>query len=84
MFRRNEEETFNFAVFKPELKALRDVKREELEAKIDEILSQINIITKYFNHLSKKTDDSLMLIKVLEERVKDLESRVEALTAREL
>ncbi|MCX8178965.1 MAG: hypothetical protein N3D75_04005 [Candidatus Aenigmarchaeota archaeon] len=84
MFRRNEEETFNFAAFKPELKALRDVKREELEEKVDEILKQLNTVTKYFNHLSKKTDDSLMLIKVLEEKIKDLESRVEALTAREL
>ncbi|MEM5878545.1 MAG: hypothetical protein QXF12_06750 [Candidatus Aenigmatarchaeota archaeon] len=84
MFRRNEEETFNLVVLKPELKALRDIKREELEEKVDEILKQLNTVTKYFNHLSKKTDDSLILIKVLEEKVKDLESRIEALTVREL
>lgn len=84
MFRRNEEETFNFITLRPDLRALRDVKREELEEKIDEILNQLNTITKYFNHLSKKTDDALMLIKVLEEKVKDLENRVESLTAREL
>jgi archaellum component FlaC len=84
MFRRNEEERFDIILVKPELRALADLKRESLEEKVDEISKQVNLLSKYLNHLSKKVDDALALIRVQEEKVKDLESRVEALTAREI
>lgn len=84
MFRKREEEKFDIVLIKPELRMLRDIKREELEDKVDELAKQVNLLTKYLNHLSKKIDDALTLIKVQEEVIKDLESRVEALTAREI
>ncbi|MEM5799398.1 MAG: hypothetical protein QXZ43_01900 [Candidatus Aenigmatarchaeota archaeon] len=84
MFRKNEEERFDIIFVKPELRALRDIKREELEDKVDEISKQVNLLSKYMNHLSRKIDDALTLIKVQEEKINDLESRIEALTAREL
>jgi len=84
LFRRNEEERFDIILVKPELRALAGLKREGLEEKVDEISRQVNLLSKYLNHLSKKIDDALTLIRVQEERLKDLESRIEALTAREI
>jgi chromosome segregation ATPase len=84
MFRKNEEERFDIILVKPELRAIADIKREGLEEKVDEISKQVNLLSKYLNHLSKKIDDALTLIKVQEEKKKDLESRIEALTAREI
>ncbi|MFH8092361.1 MAG: hypothetical protein QXM38_00230 [Candidatus Aenigmatarchaeota archaeon] len=84
MFRKNKEETFDIILLKPELRTLRDLKREELENKVDELANQINTLSKYVNFLSRKVDDALTLIKVQEENLKDLESRLEALTAKEI
>jgi len=84
MFRRNEEERFDIILVKPELRALADLKRTGLEEKVDEISRQMNVLSKYLSHLSKKIDDALALIRVQEEKIKDLESRIEALTAREI
>jgi peptidoglycan hydrolase CwlO-like protein len=84
MFRRNEEERFDIILVKPELRALADLKRTGLEEKVDELSRQMNVLSKYLSHLSKKIDDALALIRVQEEKIKDLESRIEALTAREI
>lgn len=81
---RNEEETFNLVLRKPDMRLFMDNKNEELEEKISTINQQVGLLSRYLSHLSKKVDDTLTLIKVQEEKIKDLESRIEALTAKEL
>lgn len=82
MFRRkDQEEVFNFDSEKFRTNIL---VRENNTDKFDEITKQIDTVSKYLSHLSKKIEDILVLTKLQDEKIKDLESRIEALTAREL
>ncbi len=85
MFSRKEEETFDIILRKPDMRMFVDTsKNTEMMDKLNTISQQVDLLSRYLSHLSKKLDDSLVLIKLQEEKIKDLESRVEALTAREL
>lgn len=83
MFRRREEEKFDIILQKP-ITGVYDTKTAEIMEKLDTISQQVGLLSRYLSHLSRKVDDSFSLIKVQEEKIKDLESRIEALTAREL
>lgn len=84
MFSRKEEETFDIILRKPDMRFLETPKQNEIIEKLNGISQQVDLLSRYVSHLSKKLDDSLVLIKLQEEKIKDLESRIEALTAREL
>lgn len=85
MFSRKEEETFDIILRKPDMRLFVDTpKNTEMMDKLNTISQQVDLLSRYISHLSKKLDDSLVLIKLQEEKIKDLESRIEALTAREL
>ena len=56
----------------------------KLVSQLDDVSKQIDVVSRYVAMLSKKVDDALALTRVQEEKIKDLESRIEALTAREL
>lgn len=56
----------------------------KLILQLDEISRQVDVISRYVAMLSKRVDDALALTRVQEEKIKDLEDRIEALTAREL
>jgi len=79
---RREEETFNIVLKKTDMK-ISDSTKNEIEEKVKTLSQQIELMSRYLSHLSKKIDDSLALIKVQEEKIKDLESRMDALTERE-
>lgn len=83
MFRRREEEKFDIILQKP-ITGVYESKTPEIMEKLDTISQQVGLLSRYLSHLSRKVDDSFSLIKVQEEKIKDLESRIEALTAREL
>ncbi len=78
---KNKEETFNFNPEKFRISV--QAKSDNME-KFEEMMKQIDTVSKYLSHLSKKVDDILVLTKLQDEKIKDLESRIEALTAREL
>lgn len=85
MFGRKEEETFDIILRKPDMSLFIDKpKNTETIDKLNTISQQVELLSRYVSHLSKKVEDSLVLIKLQEDKLKDLESRIEALTAREL
>ena len=84
MFRRKEEERIDIKTLRKAIIGEQDSKKEEIMEKLDTISQQVGLLSRYLSHVSRKVDDSLTLIKVQEEKIKDLESRIEALTAREL
>lgn len=78
MFR--EEETFKFA---PKQESVEKI-NSKISLQLNDISKQIDIISRYVAMLSKRVDDALALTRIQEEKIKDIESRIEALTAREL
>ncbi len=78
---KNKEETFNY---NPEKFRINVQAKSDNMEKFEEVMKQIDTVSKYLSHLSKKVDDILVLARLQDEKIKDLESRIEALTAREL
>ena len=78
---KNKEETFNY---NPEKFRVSIQTKEDNVEKFHEMIKQIDTVSKYLSHLSKKVDDILVLTKLQDEKIKDLESRIGTLTAREL
>ncbi len=78
MFR--EEESFRFTPKEKEVEKTDN----KVSLQLTDISKQIDIISRYVAMLSKRVDDALALTRVQEEKIKDIESRIEALTAREL
>ena len=76
----SEEETFKFT---PKQKPVEKI-NNKISLQLTDISKQIDIISRYVAMLSKRVDDALALTRVQEEKIKDIESRIEALTAREL
>ncbi len=77
---RREEEIFGF---KPILEKPQLVDNKSI-IQYDEVSKQLSVISKYVAMLSKRVDDALALTRVQEEKIKDIENRIETLTAREL